>query len=76
METMIQETAPYLGLVHLSDSERKLPGQGGIDFYPVLRTIRRIGYEGPLGFECAEADAAALRGSVEWLNGIWSRLEG
>lgn len=41
-----------LQLVHLSDRNRKLPGQAGIDFAPLLRALRERAYAGYYGFEC------------------------
>jgi sugar phosphate isomerase/epimerase len=42
----------YLGHVHLADSHRFQPGSGHLDFVPGFQTLREIGYEGYLAFEC------------------------
>jgi sugar phosphate isomerase/epimerase len=42
-----------LGLVHLSDRNRTLPGRGGIEFAPLLRHLTAAGYDGYCGFECS-----------------------
>jgi D-psicose/D-tagatose/L-ribulose 3-epimerase len=42
-----------LGLVHLSDRNRTLPGRGGIEFGPLLRHLADTGYDGYCGFECS-----------------------
>lgn len=39
--------------VHLADSNRRLPGQGHIDFRAGLATLDAIGYDGWYSFECA-----------------------
>lgn len=44
-----------LGLVHLSDRDRRLPGEGGIDFRPLLGALSSRRYGGYLGFECRGA---------------------
>lgn len=61
----IERTFDQLRLVHLSDRDRKLPGNGGLDFAPGLRKLRDLGYEGWYGFECnGPFDLAQLRESV------------
>jgi sugar phosphate isomerase/epimerase len=39
--------------VHLADSNRRLPGQGHIDFRAGVATLDAIGYDGWYSFECA-----------------------
>jgi sugar phosphate isomerase/epimerase len=41
----LQAAAPWLGHVHLSDSNRQLPGLGHIDFGEILATLSAIGYD-------------------------------
>jgi sugar phosphate isomerase/epimerase len=38
--------------LHLADSNRKLPGQGHMDYAAHFRTLRACGYDGPLALEC------------------------
>lgn len=60
-----------LWLVHLSDRERTLPGEGGIDFGAVLEALDACGYDGYMGFECSVPfHAERLRRSVEWVRGL------
>lgn len=57
-----------LRLVHLSDRDRALPGETGIDFACVLRALGEAGYQGYHGFECrGQFEPARLRRSVEWV---------
>jgi len=37
-----------VGLVHLSDSDRLVPGDGAFDFPPFIQAIREIRYAGPI----------------------------
>lgn len=37
-----------LGYVHLADNTRRAPGQGNTDFDEILRTLKAIGYQGPV----------------------------
>lgn len=67
----IASAGDRLRLVHLSDRQRTLPGEGGIDFGSVLAALRAQGYDGYLGFECSVPfDAGRLRKSVEWVRAI------
>lgn len=53
-----------IGLIHLSDRERKLPGDGGIDFTPILSA----GFDGWMGLECMESfTAEQLSRCVGWI---------
>lgn len=69
----IAATGDQLALVHLSDTDRGLPGEGRIDFGSVLDALRAHGYEGWMGFECREVDEVeSLRRSVDYLRELWS----
>lgn len=52
----LRECAPFLGHLHLSDSNRLLPGQGHIDWQAVFGALREIGYAGTLAIECRIKD--------------------
>jgi sugar phosphate isomerase/epimerase len=55
--------------VHLADNNRRLPGQGHIDFRAGFAALLAIGYDGWYSFECAvEGDfVASLRQTQTWL---------
>ena len=40
-----------INFIHMSDSERKVPGQGNIDIKSVVRCLSDIGYNGYMSFE-------------------------
>jgi sugar phosphate isomerase/epimerase len=50
----IDQNGPYIGHVHLADSNRRLPGQGSTDFPAAMAALREVGYDGWLAFECGE----------------------
>ncbi|NLO37115.1 MAG: sugar phosphate isomerase/epimerase [Clostridiaceae bacterium] len=61
----IRASKPVLGYVHVSDSNRRFPGGGNIDFKTVLRELRAIGYSGLLTSECLpwpDAESSARLG--------------
>lgn len=67
----IERSSDQLRLVHLADRDRQLPGDGGIDFAPALRTLRELGYDGWYGFECnGPFTLAQLREATSWVRGI------
>ena len=47
----IRATGPLLNHVHPADSNPAAPGQGHLDFAPVLQSLADIGYAGCLSFE-------------------------
>src|SRR5918998_3165514 len=59
----IRDTGELLNHVHLSDSNRAAPGQGHIDFGPILQALVDIDYPGYLTFEL-DARAAVRSGVV------------
>ena len=63
-----------IAIVHASDTERKLPGAGEIDFRPVLQALHSINYQGPVGYECKEASLADLQASVSYVKGLWTEI--
>ncbi len=66
----VERIRDQLMQIHLSDRDRTLPGEGGIDFAPMLRALDDMGYEGFMGYECTGPfDVDQLRRSVEWVRG-------
>jgi sugar phosphate isomerase/epimerase len=41
-----------LGYVHFSDSNRRYPGGGNVDFMPIMQALQTMGYDGYIDFEC------------------------
>lgn len=40
--------AGKIGFIHISDSDRKIPGEGGMDLISVMKTLKEISYRGYL----------------------------
>jgi 5-keto-L-gluconate epimerase len=51
MPAAIEAAGDRLAHLHLPDSNRLAPGSGHIDFAPILRSLRTVGYTGFLSFE-------------------------
>ena len=56
MAASLEIAMPHLGYVHLSDSNRREPGQGHVDFVEVFSVLRRNDYEGWATMECILSD--------------------
>jgi len=50
-----------IGHVHLADHNRRLPGQGILDFAAVAAALKAVGYAGWASYECDEPSANAAR---------------
>jgi len=48
----LRDYATDIGYMHLSDSNRRLPGQGMIDFSALASVLKDTGYSGWLALEC------------------------
>lgn len=70
-QTMVQAIYPHLSLVHLSDTERALPGEGKVNFKHVLKSLKEINFNRPIGLEGRPASAEALKRCADFLRGIW-----
>ncbi len=51
----IQQAAPHIGFVHLSDSSRLVPFCGSINFHSVLRAFWNTGYNGYYSLEIKQS---------------------
>jgi sugar phosphate isomerase/epimerase len=68
----IAEFSGEIAHIHLADSNRLQPGKGHLDFRPVFRALREIGYGGTCAMECTVVglDAMqALKETVRFLRG-------
>lgn len=55
MADAYRQAGKHLKHVHLADSDRAAPGQGHIDFLPILRALKEIDYQGYVAFELLPA---------------------
>lgn len=52
IEATIQRAGSWIHHIHLADNNRRLPGQGHINFSTGLQTLQKQGYTGWYTFEC------------------------
>jgi sugar phosphate isomerase/epimerase len=50
-EETILNSQSSLAHMHFADNNRKMPGFGHIDFSMIVRTLKKITYEGKISFE-------------------------
>lgn len=68
----ILAAGPYVQHVHLSDSNRREPGMGHVDFGAAFRALDQIGFNGFMAIECRLSDepTAALTRSARFLRSL------
>lgn len=65
----IRRAGPWVKHIHLADSNRRLPGQGHLDFRAGLAALREIAYHGWYTFECGVTGdfCEQVRTTIDWL---------
>lgn len=53
IEATLRRAQGWIGHIHLADSNRRLPGQGHLDFAAGLTVLHEMEYNGWYSFECA-----------------------
>ncbi len=51
IEDSLRTYRAYIGMIHMADSERKVPGKGKINIPKILQVLREIRYQGFLSME-------------------------
>lgn len=61
-----------LGYVHFSDSNRRYPGGGNVDFLPIMQSLRDMGYTGFIDFECVPYpnELACAKMSINYIKAL------
>ena len=62
IEEAVRSHGKWLTHMHFADSNRWPPGKGHLNFGPVLRAMKDVGYGGFIGLECLplpDPDSAA-----------------
>lgn len=51
IENSLRIYREYIGMIHMADSKRKVPGSGKVNTREILQTLNKIGYQGFLSME-------------------------
>lgn len=75
MEASLRNCAGRITHVHISDSNRRYPGAGNVDFALAARTLDAIGYAGAVSLEIlpAPSDDEAARRGLAWMQQTWGK---
>ena len=75
MEASFRNCAGRITHVHISDSNRRYPGAGNVDFALAARTLDAIGYAGAVSLEIlpAPSDDEAARRGLAWMRSTWGQ---
>ena len=75
MEASLRKCAGKITHFHLSDSNRRYPGAGNVDFALAARTLDDIGYAGAVSLEIVPAPSAdeAAQEGLAWMRKTWGR---
>jgi sugar phosphate isomerase/epimerase len=73
MDASFQSCAGKITHVHLSDSNRRYPGAGNVDFSRVARALDAVGYSGAVSLEILPAPSGeeAARRGIAGMREIW-----
>jgi D-psicose/D-tagatose/L-ribulose 3-epimerase len=59
--------------IHISDSDRRYPGSGLIDYAAAARVLKDTGYSGAVSVEILPypSGVQAARYSIQWMKSVW-----
>jgi len=75
---LIEEYFDVIRHVHVNEVDGRHPGMADYDFKPVLRTLKRLGYQGWVSLEAFDFSFGAeriARESIDYLNGEMAKQE-
>ncbi len=69
-----RDAAGKIGHLHISDSNRKYPGYGNVDYTAVGNVLKEIGYMNPVSLETLPFPTGeeAAKFSLDWMKSTWS----
>jgi sugar phosphate isomerase/epimerase len=73
MEEAFRLSAGLTAHIHISDSDRRFPGSGKIDYAAVGRVLKDTGYRGAVSVEILPypSGVQAARYSIQWMKSVW-----
>jgi sugar phosphate isomerase/epimerase len=73
IDASIRRAGAWVQHVHLADNNRRLPGQGHLDFAGLFATLHEVGYRGWYTFECRTGShfQTAVQQTIQRLQQLW-----
>jgi sugar phosphate isomerase/epimerase len=73
IEEAFRLSAGMTAHIHISDSDRRYPGSGRVDYAAVGRVLKETGYQGAVSVEILPYPSAvqAARHSIRWMKSVW-----
>lgn len=73
VEEAFRLSAGMTAHIHISDSDRRYPGSGRVDYAAVGRVLKETGYSGAVSVEILPYPSAvqAARYSIQWMRSVW-----
>ena len=73
VEEAFRVSSGLLAHVHISDSDRRYPGSGKVDYAAVGRVLKEIGYGGAVSLEILPYPdgVQAARYGIQWMRSVW-----
>ena len=73
VEEAFRMSAGLTAHVHISDSDRRYPGSGLVDYNAVGRVLKETGYTGAVSIEILPYPSGiqAARYSIQWMKSVW-----
>jgi sugar phosphate isomerase/epimerase len=77
LEKSIVDAGDLIGYIHFSDSNRRSPGWGHIDFAKIVSALKKTKYTGPVGIEVLPEpdDYSAAEQAIRYLNSMRIRRQ-
>jgi sugar phosphate isomerase/epimerase len=75
LEESIRNCGPKIKHIHIADSNRKLPGQGHLDFVKLFSAIQQINFQGWMTIECDNPENAEIElpEASQYLHQCWEQ---
>jgi len=74
--TIVESCKGKIIHVHLSDKDRRCPGDGDYPFYDLFKMMKNIDYQSRISLECNFQDfARESKRGLEFVKGIWERTK-
>jgi sugar phosphate isomerase/epimerase len=73
VEEAFRVSAGMTAHIHISDSDRRYPGSGRVDYAAVGRVLKETGYAGAVSVEILPypSGVQAARYSIQWMKSVW-----